>query len=95
MSEAVAGREKSPSKSVVVPEVVPEMRTAAPIRGSRVSASRTRPMQVWAIREGVIKRSRVRIMVWVERKIECLFITFALKFGAKVQGFCYVVAKEI
>ena len=52
-------------------------------------------MQFWAVREGVIKRSRVRIMVWAERKIECLFITFALKFGAKVQGFCYVVAKEI
>ncbi len=52
-------------------------------------------MQFWAVREGVIKRSRVRIMAWAEREVKYLFITFALKFGAKVVGFCYVVAKEI
>lgn len=48
-----------------------------------------------AVREWEIKRRRVRIMVWAEREIKYLFITFALKFGAKVQGFCYVIAKEI
>ena len=95
MSEGATGRVNSPSKSVVVPVVVPEMRTAAPMSGSRVSASRTRPVSGCAVREWETKRRRVRIMVWAEREVKYLFITFALKFGAKVQGFCYVIAKEI